>query len=197
MKSFSTILNNIDYGPLFYLIGTWQGGEGVDIAPEEEGEEKNQYYETLKFEPVRAVTNAEEQALVALNYRQAIIRKRDGKLIHHESGYYSWQASEQLLIKSFSIPRGVSVVAGGSYSNDSNGAEGDAHAHAIEVEALADSKDWSIVQSPFMQKKAKTLSYKMRLKVSEDKLEYAQTMIVDIFGRRFEHTDENKLVRSN
>jgi len=50
---------DFDYGPLTDLIGTWKGNKGIDIAPEPDGIENNPYYETIIFEPIGDVTNAE------------------------------------------------------------------------------------------------------------------------------------------
>ena len=38
--------DQISYGPLESLIGTWEGNKGMDISPEPEGTEENPYYET-------------------------------------------------------------------------------------------------------------------------------------------------------
>ena len=34
---------NIDYGPLEALIGTWKGEDGMDVAPEPDDDERNPY----------------------------------------------------------------------------------------------------------------------------------------------------------
>ncbi len=181
--------NNLDYGPLQALIGHWQGNIGADISPEEDGIEENHYQETLIFEPMRYLDNAETQDLVALSYHQVVTRIRDGKLIHSEAGFYSWNAEQNLLMKSFSIPRGVAVVAGGSAEYDKN------NGLSISVNAAKNNKDWSIVESPFMQKNATTKSYEFSLQLKEQKLTYRQTMHLHIYGRDFDHTDVNELVK--
>ncbi len=70
--------NEIDYGPLEHLIGTWTGSEGVDIAPEPDGEENNPYFETITYAAAGDVTNAEIQDLAVLHYRQIVQRKTTG-----------------------------------------------------------------------------------------------------------------------
>jgi len=178
----------INYGPLADLIGQWQGETGVDISPEEVGEERNLYRETLVFEPARDVSNAEEQELVVLHYHQMVVRLNDQKLIHNECGYYAWDEQNQQLIKSFSIPRGVAVVAGGGINQNEGAFE-------YEVSAGVDDPDWPIAQTTFMRQKAQTKTYQFRLDLNGDELRYRQSMLLQIFGREFEHTDENRLHR--
>ena len=66
----------------------------------------------------------------------------------------------------------------------------------FEVKAGCDSADWSIIQSPFMRESARTLDYAHELTLDGDRLSYRQTTLVDIYGRTFEHTDQNELTRS-
>ncbi|TQV72296.1 DUF1794 domain-containing protein [Aliikangiella marina] len=178
-----------DFGPFTGLIGRWYGETGKDVSPEEDGStELNDYQETLTFEAIEDVDNAEEQELVVVRYEQVVIRIRDGKMIHNESGYYSWDAKQSLLMKSFSIPRGVSVVAGGKVVNSSDDI-------LFSVSASNQSQDWRIAESPFMQQKAKTLSYDFILRLSGDTLSYSQQILLDIYGNEFQHSDENQLKR--
>ena len=183
--------NSIDptnYGPLTQLIGTWSGDKGVDVSPEDDGPETNHYREELVFEPVKDVDNAEEQELVVLRYKQTVTRIRDNKLIHTEAGFFSWEADAKLLIKSLSIPRGVALVAGGSIEEGTEGL-------SYKVSAAKDNPDWGIIESPFMQQKATTKDYQFSMQLSKDKLTYQQTMNLTIYGRDFEHTDENTLLK--
>jgi hypothetical protein len=52
--------NELDYGPLTGLIGTWTGDKGTDIAPEPDGTENNPYYETITYTAIGDVEDAEE-----------------------------------------------------------------------------------------------------------------------------------------
>ena len=56
----STTVNGVDYGPLSYLLGSWEGDNGMDVAPEPDDTEHNPYFETLMFEPSGDVTNGEQ-----------------------------------------------------------------------------------------------------------------------------------------
>lgn len=183
---------DINYGPLTELIGVWVGDKGVDVAPEPDGFEKNPYYETITFTAIGDVTNAEEQVLAAVHYRQIVQRKSDDKVFHDETGYWMWDAKEGVVMHSVSIPRAVSVLAGGVYDGlkDSDGRT------ILEVSAGLDDKDWQIIQSPFMQKKATTKKFHHRITVGKGKLFYSETTDVEIYGKHFEHTDQNELCLS-
>ena len=45
-----------------------------------------------------------------------------------------------------------------------------------------------------MEEKARTTEFKRRVVVGNGKLTYAETTIVDIYGKVFEHTEQNDLV---
>ena len=180
----------INYGPLAGLIGRWEGDKGVDIAPEPDGSETNPYYESLTFEPVGLVTNAEEQVLAALSYKQIVRRKADDEVFHHETGYWIWDAAAEIVMHSLAIPRAVILLAGGTARAGSDGAM------VLEVSAAIDDPDWSIVQSPFMNAKAKTTAFTQQVTLRDDQLTYTETTSLTIYGRAFEHTDSNTLQRA-
>ena len=92
---------------------------------------------------------------------------------------------------SLTIPRAVSVLAGGIH----NGKKQRDGCIVLEVAACLDDKDWQIIQSPFMQKNAYTKKYRQRIIVGNGKLSYSQTTTVAIYEKVFEHTDQNELMR--
>jgi len=178
----------INYGPLAGLIGVWEGDKGEDLAPEPEGDENNAYYETLTFNAVGDVSNAEIQTLVVLHYLQVVKRKSDDEVFHHETGYWMWDAERDTVMHSLAIPRAVTLLAGGK-------ARTEGEATVLEVSAKLGDPDWSIVQSPFMRDNAKTTAFAHTISVSSNELIYAETTMLDIYGRSFEHTDKNILTR--
>jgi len=183
-------VSEIDYGPLSELIGVWKGDKGVDIAPEPDGTENNPYYETITYTAIGDVTNAESQVLSAIHYRQIVQRKSNDKVFHDETGYWMWDAESETIMHSLVIPRGVCVLAGGKHSGEKN-TEGSV---TLKVSANIDDKDWNIIQSPFMQNNARTTEFRHEITVGNGKLNYAETTIVDIYGKVFEHTDQNELI---
>lgn len=180
----------INYGPLAALIGVWKGDKGMDIAPESDGTEENPYYETITFEEGGDLTNCEQQVLAVLHYRRIVKRKSDDGIFHDETGYWMWDAKENVIMHSLNIPRAVSLLAGGTL-NDSNYQNGKL---SIDISAGIENKDWGIVQSPFMKNNGLTKNYRQVLTVENGKMKYAETTMLDIYGREFEHTDENELV---
>ena len=184
-------IEEIDYGPLTSLIGVWQGDKGLDIAPEPDGSEQSAYYETITFCPVGHVTNAETQVLAALHYRQIVKRQSNGETFHDETGYWMWDAASGIVMHALTIPRGVSVLAGGRHDgreqNDGN--------YVLEVEATENDPAWQIIQSPFMRDRARTTAFHHRITVGNDKLSYQETTTVAIYGKVFEHSDSNELTR--
>jgi len=182
-------MKGIIESPLAKLIGTWKGEMGMDIAPKPEVDENNPYYEILTIEPVDIeIENAEEQELLAVRYNQVIREKSNDKVSHSETGYWIWDKNENIIMNSFSIPRGVSVLAGGKIELNNNELE-------LSVSVEENDTKWGIIQSPFMLKKAKTLSFTRKFIISKNKLEYAQETVLDIYGKIFSHTDENTLYK--
>jgi len=175
--------------PLSRLIGTWKGNQGVDIAPKPDEDENNPYYETLIIEALDAeIENAEEQELVALRYNQIVREKANDKISHSEVGYWIWDKKKNAVMNSFTIPRGVCILASGSFASSEEEL-------TIQVAANIEDTSCSIAQSDFMMQKAKTKSFKREVKVVGDTLSYTQEMVLDIYGRLFDHTETNVLTK--
>ena len=181
----TSIIEGVDYGPLAALIGQWRGDKGTDIAPEPDGEENNGYSETITFEAIGNTSNAEAQDLAGVFYHQVVTRTRDKKPLHNQTGYWMWDKENNLVMHSFTIPRGVCVLAGGEVVDSG----------VLDVQASMGDKEWEIIQSPFMKKKARTVKYHIKISVKADTLNYQQTMNLEIYGKQFEHTDNNALSR--
>jgi len=183
----------INYGPLQQLIGTWKGDKGTDIAPEPNGEENSSYFETITFEAIGDVSNAGAQTLAVLHYKQIVQRADSGDVFHHQVGYWSWDADTGVITHSFTIPRGVGVVACGRVLDTDD----EPNLTMIEVSGEDTGFDGGIAQSSFMQKKARTTAFTQTLSIDGDTLKYEQTMMLDIYSKTFEHTDTNTLVRQS
>lgn len=180
----------VDYGPLESLIGVWVGDKGMDVAPDPElGTIDSPFYETITFTAGGDLKNAKSQVLSNLFYRKIVRRKSNDEVFHDETGYWMWDAKEQIVMHSLAIPRAVCVLAGGKYQSSADGKV------SIEVAASLDDKDWSIVQSPFMQQNAITKSFYQKFTVGNGILTYSETTMLDIYGKEFEHTDINELVK--
>ena len=181
--------DTVDYGPLACLVGVWKGSDGMDVAPEPDDDEHNPYYETLVFEAAGDVTNAEEQVLSVLRYHQEVRRKSNDKVFHDQVGYWLWDSATGVVVQTLTIPRAVTLQAGGRAVIEDGST-------TLEVRAVEGDTDWGIIQSPFMQQKARTLEFRHRLTVKGDTMTYSETTLLDIYDKkRYEHTDDNTLQR--
>ena len=188
----ATIINGVDYGPLAALIGTWAGDKGVDNSPEPDGEERNLFYETILFEAIGDVDNADKQILAVLRYHQVVSRKTNHEVFHNETGYWIWDKADDTIMQSFSIPRGVAILAGGNCP-----APADMNAElTLSVKAVAGDLTCGVLQSPFMEANAKTTGFTHEIIVVGDNMRYSETTFLEIYGKSYDHTDMNRLQRS-
>ena len=178
----TTVIDGVDYGPLACLVGTWKGDKGMDVAPEPDGKEENPFYETILFEAIGDVKNAEKQVLTALRYHQVVSRKSNKQVFHNETGYWMWDGAENTVMHSLTIPRAVCVLAGGKY---------------IATAAKLGDPKWRILQSPFMQEKARTVEFRHSITIGGNKRAYTETTFLQIYGKSFAHADKNELVRKS
>jgi len=183
-----SIVDETNYGPLKDLIGAWYGNKGEDIAPEPKGTEHNSYYENITFTGIGETENAEQQLLSVVFYTLEVRRNSTNKVIHHETGYWLWEQGTNTVVHSLTIPRGMCVLASGKFEQSQSES-------VMNVGATLTNENWQIIQSPFMAKNAKMKSYQQQVKVTKNKLSYSQTMLLDIYGKEFEHTDKNELNR--
>ena len=92
-------------------------------------------------------------------------------------------------MQSISIPRGVTLLAGGTATTTDKSV-------VLSVQAKLGDPDWGIVQSPFMRDNASTVSFEIELTIKPDELSYTQTTVLDIYEKsNFDHTDRCKLIR--
>ncbi len=176
------------FGPLFPLIGKWEGDKGMDVSPEKDGEEMSPYFETITIEPVGDATNAGEQTLVVLAYKQVVSRKSNNQVFHHQTGYWYFEKKTGEILYSLTIPRAVSVLAKGKGVLSGGKME-------YNVKADASDKNHGIIESAFMAEKASTRSFSMQVVVEGDALRYKMNTGLHIYGRDFDHSDENSLTR--
>ncbi|MBV1878233.1 MAG: FABP family protein [Pseudomonadales bacterium] len=181
-------MKGIDFGPLEHLIGVWQGDKGMDVAPAAGDSEDTPFFETISIEAVGDVTNAKKQTLVVLKYHQIVSRQDGGEVFHDQIGYWTLDLATGVLTQSVNTPRAVGLLAGGKVIENNSRVE-------FAVKAVDGDKDWGIVQSPFMRDNARTVSFEHKVVIEDDVMTYKETTVLDIYGKLFDHTDENKLTR--
>ncbi len=187
-----TTIDGIDYGPLAVLVGNWAGDKGLDLAPEPDGEERSPYYETIVFVAAGNVTNAEQRTLSIVRYHQVVTRKSNDEVFHDQVGYWLWDAADNGLVECFIIPRGVAVVAGGTLAAPASLED----ELVFQVAASADADAFGIAQTQFMLDNAKTTAFTHTLTVRGDEMEYTQSTMLDIYGRKdYDHRDTSMLRR--
>lgn len=185
----STVIDNVDYGPLAQLIGKWSGNVGLDIAPDADANpDESPFTNVITFTVAGAADNAEEQKLVAVKYHHVVRRADNGHIFHDQIGHWIYEPSSQVIMHSLTIPRGVCLLAGGTFkqTNDES---------IFDVKATAGSDSYGIVQSPFMLEKAKTNAFHMKMTVTRDELSYREVTSLHIYGKDFEHIDTSTLQR--
>jgi len=96
----------------------WEGDEGLDIAPGA-GREimETRFRERAVFEDMGWVEN-HEQKLGALRYSIKAYRLGEDDAFHEELGYWLWDGANGQVLRCFLVPRGVSILAGGSAMAD-------------------------------------------------------------------------------
>jgi len=183
----SVAIDGVDYGPLGALLGQWVGERGVDVAPAGDGQpDRTEFIDEIEFLPSGPAENAEEQQLVSVRYRHVVRKKENGKIFHDQIGHWIYEPATGLIMHSLTIPRGVALLAGGKLSESGTG-------WVAEVKAVAGDNNFGIVQSPFMNEKAKTKAFEMSLTLAADVLSYKETTFLHIYGVDFDHVDKSTL----
>ncbi|MEZ9870439.1 heme-binding beta-barrel domain-containing protein [Vibrio sp. ZF57] len=181
-------INGMDFGPLAKLVGTWKSVEtgGVDISPGQEGTEVGKggpavtpFYEVMTFEVAADATNASDQYLVALYYKQEVFRKADDSKFHDQRGYFIYDQKNQVVYNSYCVPRTTCVTAEGP---------------AGDTMTLVASKR-GIAESEYMTDNATTTGFTMNISISDDTLTYSQTTGLEIYDNAFAHTDSSTLIK--
>ncbi|HUI28727.1 MAG TPA: heme-binding beta-barrel domain-containing protein [Candidatus Acidoferrales bacterium] len=176
-------------GPLASLAGTWEGTSGDDTAPSDDrGTEQNKYRERMVIEPI-GLTQNHEQNLDGLRYHTQAWRIGESDPFHDEMGYWLWDARSKEVMKCILIPRGVSVIAGGTVEPD---------AKHFKLTAKQGSSCFGICSNPFLDEEFKTIGFELEMVLHDrDSFSYDEITSIRIKDQKepFEHRDRNKLKR--
>ncbi len=179
----------VHLGPLAGLAGTWEGKEGIDIAPAKDGSKETHFRERMTFEPIGPVVNG-PQTLYGLRYSTVAWPLIQEQPFHEEVGYWLWDAERKQVMRCFIVPRGVVVNAGGTSDPD---------AKEFCMTADAGSGVYGILSNPFLDEAMKTVRYELSVTIHEAwKFSYKEDTQLQIAGRPdvFHHTDQNTLKRA-
>jgi len=75
----SSIIDEVDYGPLAQLLGKWVGNKGLDNAPDADANpDKSSFTDEMTFTVAGPAENAEEQGLVSIKYHHVVRKLENG-----------------------------------------------------------------------------------------------------------------------
>jgi hypothetical protein len=179
-----------ELGPLAGLAGTWEGDKGTDTAPDDDrvSKEINRYRERMTFAPTGLVEN-HDQKLYGLRYATTAWRLGAEDPFHEELGYWLWDADASQVLRCFMIPRGVTVIAGGTAEPD---------AKSFQLAAEVGSETYGICSNRFLDEQFKTVRYELTFELRDaNTIVYREDTVLKIKGQDelFHHTDENTLAR--
>ena len=175
-------------GPLGALVGEWEGEGGLDTAYSHSAHEvlETPYLEKLTFKPFGPVANG-RQSLYGLDYKSAMWRDNEDNPFHTEVGYWLWDAATGEVMRGFVVPRGITVLAGGTATAD---------AKTFELAAALGEPQYSIGENKYLADNASTRSYTVTVTVNDDGTwSYDETTMLKMndFDEPFAHTDHNTL----
>ncbi|MFK7822644.1 MAG: heme-binding beta-barrel domain-containing protein [Oligoflexales bacterium] len=178
-------------GPLSYLVGTWEGVKGEDVAPSDVKNNLNQpvnskFRERMQFAETGRVDN-HEQTLYGLRYSTTAWRANQDAPFHEELGYWLWDRAKQQVLRCFMVPRGVTAIAGGTVSP---------LAKTFKLSAELGSPTYGICSNQYLHDEFKTLRYDLDITIhGEDSFSYDENTQIMIKGKSdiFQHTDSNTL----
>jgi hypothetical protein len=177
-------------GPLAGLVGTWEGDAGLDVAFQNDKAAVGEtpYRERTTFSPFGPVDNG-DQSLFGLDYRTAAWRVGEDDPFHTEVGYWLWDADAGQVMRCFMVPRGSTLLAGGSCHAD---------ATSFSMQAEVGSETYGILSNQYLDVKAKTVLYQVTVTIDgPDEWSYEETTTVHLakMDKPFAHTDRNTLRR--
>jgi hypothetical protein len=179
------------WGPLEALGGEWASDKGgLDSAfSHSRGEVLGTpYLEKLTFKPFGPVDNG-NQHLYGLDYKSAMWRGEEENPFHTEVGYWLWDGATGEIMRGFVVPRGITVLAGGTATAD---------ATEFSLMARPGHPQYSIGENRYLAQHASTLSYDVTITINDDgSWSYDETTMLkmDEFEEPFAHTDRNTLRR--
>ncbi len=179
------LLRNL--GPLAPFAGFWEGNKGDDVAPADDPLqiENNKFRERMSFEPFGPINN-HQQCLYGLRYSRMAWRLGEAAAFHEDTGYMLWDADAKQVMRCFIIPRGVTVLAGGTVEPG---------AHTFQLSAVAGSDTYGICSNLFLDKEFKTIQYDITLTIQNNILTYNEDTHLKMRGQPevFHHIDQNTL----
>jgi len=178
-----------EWGPLGGLVGTWEGDQGLDVSFHNDLGKvaETVYREKTTFKPFGPVDNG-PQILYGLDYRTAAWRGDEENPFHTEVGYWLWDGDTGEVLRGFVVPRGITVLAGGTAAAD---------ATTFTLKAAPGEPQYTIGENRYLAKHASTLSYEVTITLGDGTWSYEETTMLQMseMPEPFAHTDHNTLTR--
>ena len=179
-----------EWGPLGPLVGDWEAEGGLDTAYSHSQEKVlgTPYLERVSFKPFGPVDNG-RQSLYGLDYKTAMWRGSEENPFHTEVGYWLWDGATGEVLRGFVVPRGITVLAGGTAAAD---------AKSFTLSAEPGHRQYTIGENKYLTDNASTLSYSVTITINDDdSWSYDETTMLKMveMDEPFAHTDHNTLRR--
>lgn len=184
-------MNFQDYGPLAFYIGKWASDNwsGENKAPDPNRKEENtKFRQEMTFEPIGDINN-HEQTLYGLKYSTEAWEEGDDEAFHEEVGYFLWDKANKQVLKSFIVPRGIAVNAGGTSTEN---------AKEFTVSAEVGKETYGISSNQFLNEEFKSVRYDITFsQINENKFSYEEDTQIKIKNHSdiFHHIEKNTLMR--
>ena len=180
-----------EWGPLAALVGEWEGEGGLDTAFSHSKQQvlETPYLERVTFKPFGPVDNG-RQSLYGLDYKTAMWRGDEENPFHTEVGYWLWDAATGEVLRGFVVPRGITVLAGGTAAADSS---------EFALMARPSHPQYNIGENKYLAENASTISYDTTITANADGTwSYHETTMLRMkeLPEPFAHTDHNTLHRA-
>jgi len=177
-----------EWGPLGALAGEWEGEGGMDVSfHHAEGEVGNTpYLEKVTFKPFGPVDNG-SQHLYGLDYKTLMFRNNEDEPFHTEVGYWLWDGATGEILRSFAIPRGIAVLAGGTAAAD---------AKQFTLKAAVGDAQYGIAEGQYLSKNASSTTYEVTVTLNDDgtwSYEESTMLRMSNLPEMLPHTDRNTL----
>lgn len=187
------ILGPQKLGPLTPLVGEWEGNVGIDLSYRNKDDEtvETGYFEKAWFRPIPVVENG-QQTMEGLNYGMTAWRHGEEAMdpFHDEVGYLLWDKANGQIIRSFAVPRGLAILAGGSAGPRDQ---------VLTFRATPGDTCYGLSQNMYLFERARALAFESVFTFNEDgTFSYTSDLVLRLAatGAEMHHTDRNTLHRT-
>ncbi len=177
-------------GPLTPLVGEWEGNVGIDTSYHNKDDETSDtgYFEKAWFRPIPLHENGDQQ-LEGLTYQMTAWRHGEEAMIpfHDEVGYIMWDKANGQVIRTFAVPRGLAILAGGDAGPWDN---------ELTFNATPGDGSYGLSQNKYLLERAEAKSLKATFTFNDDgTFSYFSDLVLKLkaTGKEMHHTDRNTL----